>query len=77
MHDRLYTGMLSEHLRLDLEYTPHMTIGISSIRQEAKALCDNLNAQGLSIAGRIETLTVAALAGDTIENIQSFRLGAV
>jgi 2'-5' RNA ligase len=33
LHDRLYTGMLSEHLRLDLEYMPHMTIGISSGRK--------------------------------------------
>jgi hypothetical protein len=56
LHDRLYTGALISKMRLDLEYIPHITIGRCSDRRHAKALCDSLNTQGVSIAGRIDEL---------------------
>lgn len=74
LHDRLYTGILAPLLRLDLEYVPHITIGTCPARQDAKALCDALNGQGISIAGRVEALTVAAMTGGIIENIEAFQL---
>jgi hypothetical protein len=75
LHDRLYTGLLAPHLRLDLEYVPHMTVGACGDRGEAKALCDALNSQGVSIAGRLKAVTVAALEDGRIGNIAAFRLG--
>jgi len=56
-------------------YVPHITIGTCAGRHEAKELCDALNAQGVSIEGTIENLTVAALASEKIENLRSFTLG--
>jgi len=61
LHDRLYTGPLQANLRLDLPYIPHITIGSLRSRIEAKALCDELNHQGLSIDGRLNTLSVGAI----------------
>src|SRR5262245_22726723 len=38
LHDQLYTGPLVSHLRLDLQYVPHITIGTLSDREKAKRL---------------------------------------
>jgi 2'-5' RNA ligase len=76
LHDRLHTGALISKMRLDLEYIPHITIGRCSDRHHAKALCDSLNMQGVSIAGRIDELTVAAVDRDKVEKLRSFKLGA-
>jgi 2'-5' RNA ligase len=76
LHDRLYTGVLISKMRLDLKYIPHITIGRCSDRLDAKALCDSLNMQGVSIAGRIDELTVAAVDRDKVEKLRSFKLGA-
>lgn len=75
LHDRLYSGLLAPLLRLDLQYVPHITIGTCPVRHEAKRLCDDLNARGVSIAGKVETLTVAAMVDGKIENLEEFRLG--
>src|SRR5262245_19355803 len=74
LHDRLYIGLLASHLRLDLQYVPHITIGTCSDAEKAKALCDEVNAGALSIAGTIGSLTVTLLADSKIQNLQSFEL---
>jgi len=76
LHDQLYTGPLVSYLRLDLPYVPHITIGTLSDREKAKCLCDELNARGLSIAGKVESLTVAAMVDNKVQDLRSFALGS-
>lgn len=59
LHDALYTGPLAPHLRLDLPYVPHITIGVLSDRRRAKDLCDALNATGVHVLGTLDSLQVA------------------
>ena len=75
LHDRLYTGPLQAYLRLDLPYIPHITIGTLSSRTEAKALCDELNHQGIRIQGRLKALTVGTIAGGKFNNLSVHALG--
>ena len=75
LHDRLYTGPLQAYLRLDLPYIPHITIGTLSSRTEAKALCDELNRQGLCIEGRLKALAVGAIEGGKFNNLSVHVLG--
>ena len=75
LHDRLYTELLASKLRLDLEFNPHITIATLEDRALAKSLCDRLNGDGLSIAGSVDSLTVAALEANRIEDIATFALG--
>jgi len=58
LHDHLHTGPLAPHLRLDLPYIPHITIGITTDRRRAKDLCDELNRQRVSVPGTIGAITV-------------------
>ena len=62
LHDRLYSGPLAPHLRLDLPYVPHITIGILRDRSRAKALCDDLNRKAVEVTGSIGALTVGTIS---------------
>jgi 2'-5' RNA ligase len=74
LHDRLYTGVLSSHLRLDLPFIPHITIGRLAERRAAKGLCDALNGRGVDIEGRVEALTVGLRENGKIQDLARFEL---
>ena len=74
LHDRLYTGVLSAHLRLDLSFIPHITIGRLAERRAAKSLCDALNARGVNIEGSVGALTVGTRENGRIHSLASFAL---
>jgi hypothetical protein len=74
LHDRLYTGVLSTHLRLDIPFIPHITIGMLAERQAAKSLCDALNRRHVNIDGSVESLTVGLRESGKIQSIARFEL---
>jgi 2'-5' RNA ligase len=74
LHDRLYGGLLRPHLRLDIPYIPHITVGTLSDRHRAKQLCDELNRKGFHINGSIESVSVGALENGRIQNRASYPL---
>jgi len=77
LHDALYSGPLSSHLRLDIPFVPHITLGASADRNSAKRLCDKLNVSGLTIGGSVAAISVAALQDGKISNLAEFPLGAI
>ena len=74
LHDRLYSGVLSAHLRLDIPFVPHITIGRLAERHVAKSLCDALNSRGVNIEGSIGALTVGVRENEKIRSLASFEL---
>lgn len=76
LHDHLYTGPLQPFLRLDLPYVPHITIGHSRDRIEAKAWCDGLNARGVRVAGAVRELAVGTVRDGVFETLSTHVLGA-
>lgn len=74
LHDRLYAGIMSPHLRLDIPFVPHITIGTLAERQVAKQLCDALNERGLHIQGAVSELAVGELMNGKVRNLASFKL---
>ena len=58
LHDRLYSGILASHLRLDIDFIPHIGIGNTDDPLVAKRNVDALNARGVQIAGTIEALDI-------------------
>ncbi len=74
LHDRLYTGVLAAHLRLDIPYVPHITVAATRDVAAAKALCDGLNGQSVDVAGQLQCLTVGALQGGRLQTIAKFPL---
>lgn len=74
LHDRLYGGPLAHSLRLQLPYTPHITIGSCTDFRQAKAWCDALNGQGVDVAGTLPALTVGALRAGSFQVLRRFEL---
>jgi 2'-5' RNA ligase len=75
LHDRLYTGLLRPFHRLDIPFIPHITIGTLKDRVAARALCDNLNREGVRIEGALRALRVVSLEDGKLKNISSHELG--
>jgi 2'-5' RNA ligase len=61
LHGQLYTGPMAPHLRKDKRFAAHMTIGHAASLDEAASLCDELNADGVDIAGSIDALVVGCV----------------
>ena len=61
LHDRLCTGPMAPRLRKDRRFVAHITIGHAADLDEAERLCDELNAEGVDIAGSIDALVVGCV----------------
>ncbi len=74
LHDRLYDGPLRRHLRWDIPFTPHMTVGRFEEPMAADDLATELNAKRLSFSGRIEALDLIAYDGLRVDYLARFPL---
>lgn len=61
LHDRLYSGPMAAQRRTVLAYLPHITVATKADLRAAQALCDELDAAGVDVAGRLGRLTVGTL----------------
>jgi hypothetical protein len=75
LHDRLYVGPLSGHLRLDLPFLPHLGVKTSKDRFACKRLADDLNSRSFTLPGSLRTLTLCSFDGRRVSNIEAFPLG--
>ena len=75
LHDRLYTGPLAGHLRLDIPYIPHITVKAARDPLACKALADALNAQNVEINARVTVLDVVRYEHGRVETVARLPLG--
>lgn len=75
LHDAMYGGALSDHLRLDLDFTPHVGIGNDDDGWASKARVDKINAAGVSICGVIKSIDVIEYTGGPVRTVRTFPLG--
>jgi 2'-5' RNA ligase len=76
LHDRLYTGILSEELRLDIPFVPHIGIANSKDPKTCKHLVDEINARAFEISGRVEHLDVIEYADNRVRTLEHIPLGS-
>lgn len=72
LHDRLYDGAFSRHLRADVPFVPHLTVGVYPTFGECKRVADQLNQEHRTMRGTVRGLDViemAALAVRTVETV--------
>jgi 2'-5' RNA ligase len=74
LHDRLYTAVLSDRLRLDIPFIPHIGIANSLNAHSCKELVDRLNLPQFEIQGRIDRLDLIWSEGDLVQTIESINL---
>jgi 2'-5' RNA ligase len=74
LHDRLYTGPLARHLRLDIPFVPHVTVARFASGRRAQRLADELNARPFAIAAPIRALDLVRYNGAAIETVHTVPL---
>jgi len=66
LHDKLYSGKFLRHLRLDLDFIPHIGISNSPDKRVCKTIADEWNHTDFEINGRITALDVIAFDGHAV-----------
>ncbi|MEP5837486.1 MAG: 2'-5' RNA ligase family protein [Marinobacter sp.] len=70
LHNRLYRGYLQPFHRVEIPYIPHIGLATVADAHKVKSLCDELNDNGLSIAGSIDALTICEFDGHRIADLE-------
>ena len=73
LHDALYAGPLSAHLRSDIAYTPHITVGAFPTQDRARAAKAEVGV--VDIAGTVSAFDLVAFDGRTVSRLRRFALG--
>ncbi len=74
LHDKLYSGILKDNHRLDIDYIPHIGIGNSKDKHFCKSMVDEWNAKDISIQGRIDCLTIIRFENHTVTKLKEIKL---
>lgn len=74
LHDALYTGILSKHLKFEIPYLPHITIGYYDDVQLVKHISKDINRQNIEISGMIDMLTLMDNKSGKWNRVQDFAL---
>lgn len=75
LHDKVYTGMLANELRLDIPYIPHITVATSPNATHCKRIADEINSEHVAIQGAITTIDLIEVANRTVTTVEQFLLG--
>ena len=76
LHDRLYSGILAPHLRLDLPFIPHITIAAAHDPAVCKRVAGEINSQEIIMRGTISALDLVRFANQTVTTLEQLVLGA-
>lgn len=74
LHDRLYSRILKEELRMDINYLPHIGVGNSKDPHHCMSMVEEWNTKDFEINGTISYLNIIKYEKGSIENIESFQL---
>ena len=76
LHDELYTKVLAEHLRKDIEYDPHVGLGSFKTKSGCKDAEKKVEKLNLRLNGIVETLDLLEIEEDhlKLKTIRRFEL---
>ena len=75
LHDRLYTGILTDELRADIPYIPHITVGTFSDIVAGQDVAGKVKGEGVEIDGLINEVAVIEIADGSIKILENIKLG--
>jgi len=75
LHDLLYAGRLRGHLRSDIPYVPHLTVGATEDSAVAERLASELQDRARSVRGVIAGLHLVNLGERQVRSVTTYRLG--
>lgn len=74
LHDKLYSDILFDYLRLDIDFIPHVGIANSKDKYKVKSWADKWNEKEYSITGMIDTLTIVDFTNNKLTDLKEIKL---
>ncbi len=74
IHDKLYSGMLKDNLRLDLDFVPHIGIGNSVDKFICKKMVDEWNKDEFEIKGKVSSLKIVDYENNLVREIEEIKI---
>jgi 2'-5' RNA ligase len=74
LHDKLYSGILKNELRLDIPFIPHIGIGGSINPLESKSIADELNKTNFSFEGILDKLDIVSYNYSEVKTLKEIKL---
>ena len=75
LHNRLYAGVLRLHLRADIPFVPHMTIGAAAEHSAAQRAAAELDVGSRVVRGRIEQVALVNVGLSIVQTVATYALG--
>ncbi len=75
LHDRLYAGRFNVHLRSDIPFVPHMTVGAARDRASALTLANELDSPLRTVRGSLEALELVDVGTVRVRSIARYGFG--
>lgn len=74
LHDHLYKGVLQPHLRTDMPYVPHVTVGAYKSFEECGRVAEELNLENRTVQGVVHRVDIVAVEAGTVHTTFSGHL---
>jgi 2'-5' RNA ligase len=74
LHDRLYGGTLRSHLRSDIPFIAHMTVGAAPDPESAAKLAEALDLGGRIVRGIVSDIDLIDVSAERVQSIGAYRL---
>ena len=74
LHDKLYSELLLNYLRLDIDFIPHIGIANSKDKFKVKKWADDWNKNQFSINGTIDSLTIIDYTNNVLADLKTIKL---
>ena len=74
LHDRLYAGALRTHLRADIPFVPHMTVGAAPDTQVAERLAEEIRVRSRTVRGTIANLALVDVGTPRVQSVMTYAL---
>jgi 2'-5' RNA ligase len=75
LHDRLYEGVLRPHLRSDIPFLPHITVGAAQDARLAEGWAEAIDVQSRTLVGSVEGIDLIDLSPRRVSTVATFVLG--
>lgn len=74
LHDRLYSGLFKNNLRLEIDFIPHIGIGNSLDKFACKQMVDEWNSQDFALSGTIASMSIIKYENNQVSTIKELTL---
>jgi 2'-5' RNA ligase len=75
LHDRLYAGVLRPHLRLDIPFLPHITVGAAQDARLVEGWAEALHVQCRTLVGTVADIDLIDLTQHRVSTVARYVLG--